>query len=444
VAFRRLSVFRGSFTLEDAQAATGASLDEIEALVAQSLVVAQPSGRCLMLETVREFARERLEEAGETREYDLRHAHHFLDALSANEAVRQTARGAVALAWYLQEEQSLQTMLDRLSVYEPIEAARAASLLNPYWTRSGAVIEARARLQATLSLDLPDASRALVLYSLAHVDERLNNLDAAYADAREAVDLAEAADAKEVLVDSLGQLAVIAGALGYTDEALRLARRTVDLAETLDATARLHALHDLGDVLGMAGRVDEARVTLRRAADEANRVGHAIAEMYIRHNLGWLELGEREFETARAALGQAMDLNRRIVDHTIATSGMLGLGYAELGLGHTRDARAHFSAMLDLVLATAHPIPAEVARAAYGIALAADPVRRMESVLLCRSVTALRSREELGSDPWVEAIEMSFTKRLGGVEQIDAGADTPAMTSDDAVVELARSLAAGA
>ena len=107
----------------------------------------------------------------------------------------------------------------------------------------------------------------------------------------------------------------------------------------------------------MAGRVDEARVTLRRAADEANRIGHAIAEMYIWHNLGWWELAERDFEAARAALRHAMDLNRRIVDHTVATSGVLGLGYAELGLGHTLDARGHFAALLDLVLRPRPPFP---------------------------------------------------------------------------------------
>jgi hypothetical protein len=193
----------------------------------------------------------------------------------------------------------------------------------------------------------------------------------------------------------------------------------------------------------MAGRVDEARVTLRRAADEGNRVGHAIAEMYIWHNLGWLELGEREFDASRAALGQAMDLNRRIVDHNIARSGLLGLGYAELGLGHARDARAHFAAMLDLVLATRNLIPADVAHAAYGIALAAAPARSRDSVLLRRGVNALRDREGLRSDPDVEAIELAFTERLGGGEPNDAGADAPAMSSDDEVVELARSLVAG-
>ena len=436
VALRRLSVFRGSFTLDDAEAVTGASLDEIEGLVDQSLVVAQLSGLCLLLETVREFARERLEEAGETREYDLRHAHHFLDALGANETVRQTERGAEAVAWYRQEEQNLGTMLDRLSTYEPVEAARAACLLNPYWTRSGAAIEARTRLLAILTLDLPDASRARVLYSLANVEDQLNELDAAYAHAREAVDLAEAAEAPALVVDSLGMLATAAGGLGHVDEAIRVANRAVGMAEELDPTTRLHALHDLGGVLAMAGRVDEARVTLRRAADESNHVGHAIAEMYSWNNIGLLELGEREFVAARVALDRAMDLSRRVVDHNIATSSLLGLGYAELGLGQPREARAHFAAMLDLVLAAANLMPADFGNAAYGIALAADPARSRDSVLLRRRVTALRDREGLGSNAQVEALELAFTERLGGAEPKDAGADGPAMSYEE-MVQLA-------
>jgi hypothetical protein len=218
--------------------------------------------------------------------------------------------------------------------------------------------------------------------------------------------------------------------------------RAVDVAETLDATARLHALHDLGDVHGMAGRVDEARVTLRRAADEANRVGHAIAEMYIWHNLGWFEIAQREFEMARVALSHAMDLNRRIVDHTIASGGLLGLGYAELGLGNTLDARSHFAALLDLVLATPTPIPPDLANAAYGIALVADPARSQESDQLRRGVTAWREAEGLGSDVELHAVEAEFAERLdrGGAQGVSTA---DAVMSVEEVVRLARSLAGG-
>ena len=147
------------------------------------------------------------------------------------------------------------------------------------------------------------------------------------------------------------------------------------------------------------GRVDEARVTLRRAADEANRVGHAIAEMYIWHNLGWLELGEREFETARSRAaprdGPQPSRSSTTTSQRRACSGWATPSSAS---DSTRDARAHFAAMLDLVLAAATLIPADLANAAYGIALAADPARSRDSVLLRRRVTALREREGLGSD----------------------------------------------
>ena len=191
----------------------------------------------------------------------------------------------------------------------------------------------------------------------------------------------------------------------------------------------------------MAGRVDEARVTLRRAADEANRVGHAIAEMYIWHNLGWFELGEREFEAARAALGHAMDLNRRIVDHNIATSGLLGLGYAELGLGHPAMPARTLRRCSTWCWRPRTPFPPDLANAAYGIALAADPARGRESGQLRRGVTALREAEGLGSDAELERIEIAFTERLDAaasrrwVEQADT------VMSVEEVVRLARSLA---
>ena len=73
-AFRRLCVFRGSFTLEAAEAIADTDLDAIATLVDQSLVVARPDGRFLLLETIRAFGLEQLAAAGETRDVELRHA----------------------------------------------------------------------------------------------------------------------------------------------------------------------------------------------------------------------------------------------------------------------------------------------------------------------------------------------------------------------------------
>ena len=63
--FSRLAVFSGSFSVDAAEEVAGASLDALSALVDKSLLRATREGRCFLLETIRDFALERLAAAGE-------------------------------------------------------------------------------------------------------------------------------------------------------------------------------------------------------------------------------------------------------------------------------------------------------------------------------------------------------------------------------------------
>src|SRR5438067_5876534 len=88
ILFRRLAVFAGGFTLDAAEAvAAGGAiaaadvLDLLSGLVDKSLVLLETEAieaRYRMLETMRQFARERLEQAGEAAELSRRHAQFFL------------------------------------------------------------------------------------------------------------------------------------------------------------------------------------------------------------------------------------------------------------------------------------------------------------------------------------------------------------------------------
>lgn len=122
--FARLSVFVGGWTLEAAEAVCEAG-DEVEvlqhmsALVDKSLVRQQANiqhePRFTMLETVREYALERLEESGESERLRRRHASYFLKL--AEEAER-ASQGPLQGAW-----------LDRLEAeYDNLRAALAWSL----------------------------------------------------------------------------------------------------------------------------------------------------------------------------------------------------------------------------------------------------------------------------------------------------------------------------
>ena len=117
--FRRLAAFRGSFSLEAAEAVCATDLDTIESLVVKNLLRRWGSGRLGMLDTIREYAVELLDAAPDAGEMYRRHAEHFLSVaedanlnagtlrpggqrLDIGVAEQDNFRGA--LAWALRSE----------------------------------------------------------------------------------------------------------------------------------------------------------------------------------------------------------------------------------------------------------------------------------------------------------------------------------------------------
>jgi predicted ATPase len=76
--FRHLAAFRGSFSLDAAEAIFGADIDAIESLVIKNLLRRWETGRLGMLDTIREYALERLEASPEVDDVRRRHAEYFL------------------------------------------------------------------------------------------------------------------------------------------------------------------------------------------------------------------------------------------------------------------------------------------------------------------------------------------------------------------------------
>ena len=102
--FRRLAVFQGSFSLEAAEAVCAADLDVLESLLVKNLVRRWGSGRLGMLDTIREYALERLDESPDAEAIRRRHADFFLALLrdanltSPKLDARKPMRHDVALA----------------------------------------------------------------------------------------------------------------------------------------------------------------------------------------------------------------------------------------------------------------------------------------------------------------------------------------------------------
>src|SRR6266403_457988 len=96
-AFHRLAVFPGSFSLEAAEVVARTDLDQVTALVDWSLLKPVAEGRFLMLETIREFGRERIEGSSERDEIRDRHLGFFLQLV---EQAEPKLTGPEQRRWY--------------------------------------------------------------------------------------------------------------------------------------------------------------------------------------------------------------------------------------------------------------------------------------------------------------------------------------------------------
>jgi predicted ATPase/tRNA A-37 threonylcarbamoyl transferase component Bud32 len=171
ILFRRLAVFAGGFTLDAAEAIAAAApiaaadvLDLLSGLVDKSLVLLETEAveaRYRMLETMRQFARERLEEAGEAAELGRRHALFFLaraetadpflpvEAEGWQERIAEDVGNLRAAAdWFERDPGGVEDNL------------RFAAALHWFWFALGHYREARRRLETALERSSGARTRA--------------------------------------------------------------------------------------------------------------------------------------------------------------------------------------------------------------------------------------------------------------------------------------------
>jgi predicted ATPase/transcriptional regulator with XRE-family HTH domain len=179
--FRTLAVFAGGFTLEAAEAlgakAVGASeepaevLGLLEALVEQSLVVVQPpraggEARYGMLELVRQYALEKLEDSGEAKEARRRHAEFFLELA---EEAEPELRGSRQVEWLERlegENANLRAAMSwAMDAGDTETAARLGWALWLFWRFHGYQREGRGWMEALLERDVPPSLRPRAVHA---------------------------------------------------------------------------------------------------------------------------------------------------------------------------------------------------------------------------------------------------------------------------------------
>jgi predicted ATPase/class 3 adenylate cyclase len=188
--FARLSVFRGGCTLEAAEEVAGADLDTLESLVDKSLVRIREGNRFWMLETIREYAAERLEESGEAEELRRRHAEHFL-ALAEEAEPHLRGDPKEWLDRLQPDHDNLRAAVDHLEAAGETQLVlRLVSALANFWALRGHLAEGRRRVEDALAADeRRTPARANALNAAGHFAAMTGDLELERTRAQEALAL---------------------------------------------------------------------------------------------------------------------------------------------------------------------------------------------------------------------------------------------------------------
>ena len=181
--FARLAVFRGGATLENAEEVCGADLDTLASLLDKSLVRRRTDSdgeeRFWMLETIREFARERLDASGEENELRREQCDRLI-ALADRAGTRAIVKGPLPWRFDLiaPEIDNVRAVLDWALDSDPSRGLRLATMLETFWVVRDAV-EGAGWLERLLER-VPDAEptlRAQALRALGGASDILGDAD---------------------------------------------------------------------------------------------------------------------------------------------------------------------------------------------------------------------------------------------------------------------------
>jgi predicted ATPase/class 3 adenylate cyclase len=399
----RLSVFAGGCTLEAAEAVCDATLPGLEALIGENLLQQreQPwdgQPRFLLLETIREYAAERLEELGEGRETRRRHAEYLVSWLEP----RDDERLEGTLIGQYQQEDAEQ------------ENARAALA----WTRDAGEAELSLRLAAALHF---------YWFARFNLSEGRRWLDTA---------LERGSSAPPGL---RARALLASGRLAWPQGDMEQVRAAAEEASAIFASEgdrlRLAAsLTILRHAAESEGKHDDARSLEADAEAIYRELGNPTGLSRVLNNRGYGELVLGNYETAEALLRESIALGPDRPSHVL-----LNLGLALLGSGRPDEARAAFGE--SLAEGASAETPEEVLYALEGLASVAASVPEDEtaarlwgaSEAVRESIGVILAPAELALH---ERLVPESRARLGSHRFADAWAEGKAMPTEQAV-ELA-------
>jgi predicted ATPase/class 3 adenylate cyclase len=343
----RLGVFAGSFSLEAAEDVASADLDALAELVDASLLKSSGDDRFLLLETIREFAIERLEETSEAQARRAAHASYFLALAEQSETELYQAEQARWMALLAADEDNLREAMARSAASGDADSMlRFVAALWLFWYRRGSSEPGRwYEVASGLEADAPAGLRARVLYGAAQIPM----MRADWPPTRDLLEqsraLAEGTGETLTLVRALSDLGTTYHYLGdyeasrrCFDEGLAIARRIGDRGRAAMIVG------NAGEAAVEQGDGERAEALLTEALAEYRALGDSLGVASVLDSLGKLSLQRDQIDRAAAYFSEGLSVVRPLGALTVSAIFVAEAGRIALARGDLSAAARMFGA----------------------------------------------------------------------------------------------------
>ncbi|MGH9166433.1 MAG: ATP-binding protein [Acidimicrobiia bacterium] len=344
--FHRLAIFEGGFSLDAAESVAsgppvGSVLEGLAKLLDNSLFhhrTVRGEARFEMLETIREFALERLAESDDEESLAGRHAEYFEDLAARAEPHLTRERQALWLDRLENEHGNFRALLGRAPRLGRVQPALlTAGALWRFWQMRGYLAEGRGVLEGLL--DRPEAAeptpaRAKALAGLAGLLYWQGDSTGSGRRYEEALEIYRGLGDEWNMAETLYGLGAATGMQGKHSEAESLLDQALGAFERLgDTTSTARVLSSVGWVLMGRGRPTQAAEAMRAALRRLEGTGERYMEGQTRLALAWAHLAGRHYDEARGELVQAIESSAETGDLTSLAHALRWMATIEAAAG---------------------------------------------------------------------------------------------------------------
>ena len=332
--FRGLSVFVGGWTLEAAEKilprdepGKSSILEGMTSLLNKSLLI-RTETRFSMLETIKEYARERLQESGGIEGLEREHARYFKDLAEEVEPHLVGARQGEWLAQLEAEHDNLRATLAWCLESGNAEwALHLTAALGRFWQYRSYFSEGRVWLKRTLDLGF-----ALLHREAKKADETWVH------------------DLESKIARTLHHEGFLAMRQGHYEEARALCVQSLEMCRALgDLRKEANVVVTLGNIAFHLGEYALAVQLCEEGLRNFRRVGDTAGVSYAAHSLGMLAVNQGQYTEASQMLEESLAIQRELGLKSGIAVDLLWLG--RLTLNHLHDttrARLQFEEALEL------------------------------------------------------------------------------------------------